>query len=90
MTDAQTELGFTFFEVYASTLKINARAVEKALQQSAALPAPPPARATSVWRCVDKGSKYDTEVDGKLHKVFVIFSPLVGQMLAESKIKINF
>ena len=87
MTDAQTELGFTFFEVYASTLKINARAVEKALQQRYQRLLPLRQR---LWRCVDKGSKYDTEVDGKLHKVFVIFSPLVGQMLAESKIKINF
>ena len=36
------------------------------------------------------GSKYDKEVDGKLHKVFITFSPLAGQMLAEGKIKVNF
>ena len=62
MTDAQTKLGFTFFEVYASTLKINARAVEKALQQRYQRRLP---LGTRLWRCVDKGSKYDTEVDGK-------------------------
>ena len=117
MTDAQTKLGFTFFEVYASTLKINARAVENALQvpHCTSLPpcptAPPsPPHCTSLpaplhlqaryqrhlplgqrlWRSVDKGSKYDKEVDGKLHKVFITFSPLAGQMLAEGKIKVNF
>ena len=87
MTDAQTKLGFTFFEVYSSTLKINARAVEKALQQRYQRLLPLRQR---LWRCVDKGSKYDTEVDGKLHKVFITFSPLAGQMLAEGKIKVNF
>ena len=53
MTDAQTKLGFTFFEVYASTLKINARSVEKALQEryQSLLPL-----GQRVWRCVDKGS----------------------------------
>ena len=87
MADAQTELGFTFFEVYASTLKINARAVENALQQRYQRPL---LLGQRLWRCVDKGSKYDTEVDGKLHKVFITFSPLAGQMLAEGKIKVNF
>ena len=75
MTDAQTELGFTFFEVYSSTLKINARYVEKALQQRYQRLLPLGQR---LWRCVDKGSKYDTEVDGKLLKVFIAFSPLAG------------
>ena len=52
MTDAQTELGFTFFEVYSSTLKINARYVENALQQRyQRLPL-----GQRLWRCVDKGS----------------------------------
>ena len=87
MTDAQTKLGFTFFEVYASTLKINARAVEKALQARyhRALPL-----GQRLWRRVDMGSKYEKEVDGKLHTVFITFSPLAGQMLAEGKIKVDF
>ena len=87
MTDAQTELGFTFFEVYASTLKINARSVENALQQRYQRILPLGQR---LWRSVDMGSKYDKEVDGKLHKVFITFPPLAGQMLAEGKIKVNF
>ena len=83
---AQSELGFIFQEVYASKLKCNARMVENALQQ----------RyqhldlGHRLWRCADKGSKYDTEVDGKLHKVFIACSPRVAQMLAEREIKVNF
>ena len=87
MTDAQTKLGFTFFEVYSSTLKINARAVENALQARYQRTLPLGQR---LWRSVDMGSKYDKVVDGKLHKVFITFSPLAGQMLADGKIKVNF
>ena len=82
---AQSELGFIFQEVYASKLKCNARMVENALQQ----------RyqhldlGHRLWRCVDKGSKYDTEVDGKLHKVFITYSPLISEMLADGKIMVN-
>ena len=43
-----------------------------------------------LWRCVDMGHKYDKEVDGKVHKVFITSSPRVAQMLAERKIKVNF
>jgi hypothetical protein len=42
-----------------------------------------------LWRCPDKGSKFDKEVDGKVHKVFITFSPLNSQMLADGKIKVN-
>jgi hypothetical protein len=85
MGKARSELGFTSHEVYASTLKYNARMVENALQQ----------RyqhldlGHRLWRCVDKGSKYDKEVDGKLHKVFITYSPLISEMLADGKIKVN-
>ena len=85
MGEARSELGFTSHEVYASTLKYNARMVENALQQ----------RyqhldlGHRLWRCADKGSKYDTEVDGKLHKVFITYSPLISEMLADGKIKVN-
>ena len=85
MGKAQSELGFIFQEVYASKLKCNARMVENALQQ----------RyqhldlGHRLWRCVDKGSKYDKEVDGKLHKVFITYSPLISEMLADGKIKVN-
>ena len=85
MSDAQSELGFTFHEVHASTLKYNARMVEKALQrryQHLEL-------GHRLWRCPDKGSKFDKEVDGKVHKVFITFSPLISQMLADGKIKVN-
>ena len=86
MSDAQSELGFTFHEVYASTLKINARMVEKALQQCYQHLK----LGHRLWRCPDKGSKFDKEVDGKVHKVFITSSPRVAQMLAERKIKVNF
>ena len=85
MSDAQSELGFTFHEVYASTLKINARMVEKALQQRYQHLK----LGHRLWRCPDKGSKFDKEVDGKVHKVFITFSPLISQMLADGKIKVN-
>ena len=86
MTEAQTELGFRFVEVYSSTLMMNARYVEKALQERYQhLPL-----GQRLWRCADMGKKYDKEIDGKLHKVFLTFSPNVGQMLVESKIKVNF
>ena len=84
--DAKNLLGFTFFEVYSSTLKINARYVEAALQMRYQhLPL-----GLRLWRCPDKGPKYDKEIDGKLHKVFITCSPRVGQMLAERQIKVNF
>ena len=86
MTRAQTEVGFIFFEVYSSTLMINARYVEKMLQKRYQhLPL-----GLRLWRHPDKGKKYDKEVDGKLHKVFITCSPRVAQMLAERKIKVNF
>ena len=67
VTRAQTEVGFIFFEVYSSTLMINARYVEKALQKRYQhLPL-----GLRLWRHPDKGKKYDKEVDGKLHKVFI-------------------
>ena len=52
-----------YLEVYASTLQINACAVEKALQvlkQSLPL-------GCRLWRCPDKGPKFDKEIDGHLH-----------------------
>ena len=86
MKDAKNLLGFTFFEVYSSTLKINARYVEAALQMRYQhLPL-----GLRLWRYPDKGAKYDKEIDGKLHKVFITCSPRVGQMLAERQIKVNF
>ena len=84
-TDAQIKVGFRFFEVYASTLMINARYVEKALQlRYQHLPL-----GHRLWRVADMGKKYDKEVDGKVHKVFITYSPDANHMLAESKIKIN-
>ena len=63
MARAQTEVGFIFFEVYSSTLMINARYVEAALQMRYQhLPL-----GLRLWRHPDKGKKYDTEIDGKLH-----------------------
>jgi hypothetical protein len=86
MGKAQSELGFIFQEVYASKLKCNARMVENALQQ----------RyqhldlGHRLWRCADMGSKYDKEVDlGKVHKVFITYSPLISEMLADGKIMVN-
>ena len=85
MGDAEHTLGFKAVEVYASTLKVNARKVEDALQRRyQRLPL-----GLRLWRCVDKGSKYDKEIDGKVHKVFITHSR-IAQMLAERKIKVNF
>ena len=82
----EADLGFTFFEVYSSTLMINARYVEKALQKRYQhLPL-----GLRLWRHPYKGKKYDKEIDGKLHKVYITCSPRVAQMLAERKIKVDF
>ena len=65
---------------------INARYVEKALQlRYQHLPL-----GLRLWRCPDKGKKFDEEVDGKLHKVYITCSPDVAKMLAERQIKVNF
>ena len=84
--EAEGELGFKCVELYASTLKLNARRVEEALQQyyqHVEL-------GVRLWRCPDKGSKYDTEADAnKVHKVFLTYSPRVIEMLREGTIKIN-
>jgi hypothetical protein len=65
-----------YIELYSSTLKLNARRVEEAFQKRFQhLPL-----GTRLWRCVDKGSKYDRPEDaGKVHKVFLTFSPLVAK-----------
>ena len=42
-----------------------------------------------LWRCPDKGSKFDQKVDAKVHKVFITYSPLISEMLADGKIKVN-
>ena len=85
MKEAQTLAGFIFFEVYSSTLMINARYVERALQKRYQhLPL-----GVRLWRHPDKGKKYDKEVDGKVHKVFITCSPRVAQMLSEREIKVN-
>jgi hypothetical protein len=85
MGEARSELGFTSHEVYASTLKYNARMVEKTLQlRYQHLPL-----GQRLWRCPDKGSKFDTEVDDKVHKVFITYSPLISDMIADGLIKVN-
>ena len=84
-SEAKTLLGFKFFEVYASTLQINARAVEAALQKlKQALPL-----GTRLWRCADMGGKYDKKIDGHLHKVFFTVSPFIGDMVHTGEIIIN-
>ena len=71
--------------MFASTLKINARAVEKALQVlNQSLPL-----GCRLWRCPDKGSKFDKKIDGKLHKVFITVSPHIGDMVRKGEIMIN-
>ena len=85
MGEARSELGFTSHEVYASTLKYNARMVEKALQlryQHLQL-------GQRLWRCPDKGSKFDQEVDDKVHKVFITHSTLISDMIADGLIKVT-
>ena len=84
--EAETELGFKYIELYSSTLKINARRVEKALQERFQhLPL-----GTRLWRAPDKGPKYDQPEDaGKVHKVFLTFSPLVAKARRDLWIKLN-
>ena len=85
-TQAVQQVDFKYIEVYASTLMINARRVEKALQvrfQHLHL-------GVRLWRLPDKGAKYDRDDDApKVHKVFVTYSTRVAQMLHESKIKVQ-
>ena len=87
MKQATQQLDFQYIEIYSSTLKLNARRVEKALQvRFQYLPL-----GVRLWRGPDKGSKYDHADDArKVHKVFVTFSPRVAQMLRERKIKIDY
>ena len=83
---AEENLGFKYIELYSSTLKINARRVEKALQERFQhLPL-----GTRLWRAPDKGPKYDQPEDaGKVHKVFLTFSPLVAKARRDLWIKLN-
>ena len=83
-SEATTELKFGIIEIYASTLMVNARYVEKALQ-SLYMHVP---LGTRLWRIVDKGKKYDTEIDGNVHKVFVTLSHEVLRMVAEGTIQV--
>ena len=83
-SEATNELKFVIIEIYASTLMVNACYVEKALQ-SLYMHIP---LGTRLWRIVDKGKKYDTEIDGNVHKVFVTLSHEVPRMLAEGTIQV--
>ena len=83
-SEATNKLKFVIIEIYASTLMVNARYVEKALQ-SLYMHVP---LGTRLWRIVDKGKKYDTEIDGNVHKVFVTLSHEVPRMLAEGTIQV--
>ena len=75
-----------YIELYASTLKINARRVEEAFQKRFQyLPL-----GTRLWRHPDMGCKYDQPQDaGKVHKVFLTFSPLVAKARRDLWIKLN-
>ena len=83
---ATDQLGFDSVELYSSTLKINARAVEAALQRRFDyLPL-----GVRLWRDTDKGAKYDKEKDkGKAHKVFLTFSRKVRRAIRKGKIVLN-
>ena len=87
MKQATDLLDFEWIEVYSSKLKINARRVECALQQRFQyLPL-----GVRMWRGPDKGPKYDQPEDkGKVHKVFIAYSPVVAQMRREGKIIVDF
>jgi hypothetical protein len=86
MGDAEIELEFEEIEVFSSLWKVNARAVEGALQKRFHhLPL-----GHRLWRDVDKGAKYDTPKDaGKVHKVFLTYSKIAYMALCENRIKIN-
>lgn len=84
-TQATTQLGFRAVEVYTSTLKVNARKVEAALQclnQHLKL-------GKRLWRKPDMGAKYDKKIDGSVHKVFITYSTSVNAMCRAGSIKIN-
>ena len=86
MKSAEKEMGFGVIEVYSSTLMVNARYIEKALQvRYKHLPL-----GHRLVRAPDKGKKYDLSVDGKVHKVFITFSFDVAKLIANGTIKINY
>ena len=83
---ATGELGFDSVELYSSTLKVNARAVEAALQRRFAhLPL-----GVRLWRQNDMGAKYDKPRDrDKVHKVFLTFSRKARRAIRKGKIVVN-
>jgi hypothetical protein len=84
--EADMHLGFKYIELYTSTIKLNARRVEAAFQKRFQhLPL-----GTRLWRAPDKGAKYDQPEDaGKVHKVFLTYSPLVAKAWRDLWIKLN-
>ena len=84
---ARQQLKFRSIRVYESTLKFNARMVEDAIQKKFMKLHKGSQR---LWRCLDRGAKYDTPDDhGKVHKVFVCFSDVAPVWLSEGRIKAN-
>ena len=89
MGQAENELGFKYVEMYSSSLMINARKVEKAMQERFQyLPL-----GTRLWRAPDKGPKWgDLEEDGEskfVHKVFVAFSYTVDVSIRNGTVVVN-
>ena len=89
MGQAEKELGFEYVEMYSSSLMINARKVEKAMQERFQyLPL-----GTRLWRAPDKGPKWgDLEEDGEskfVHKVFVTFSCTVDVSIRNGTLVVN-
>lgn len=83
---ATDKLGFDSVELYSSTLKINARAVEAALQRRFDYLR----LGVRLWRENDKGAKYDKPKDkGKVHKVFLTFSRKARKAIRKGKIVVN-
>ena len=87
MKQAREILGFRSITVFQSKLKYNARMVEDALQMKFMRLKKGHRR---LWRCVDKGVKYDGPEDANhVHTVFVCFSTAVQTAIDARKIKIN-
>ncbi len=77
------DLGFKVVTLFTSSIKINARDVEDALQlRFQGLPL-----GCRLWRSPDKGAKYEMP-DGKVHSVGIAYSDQIVPMIKAGKIKV--
>ena len=77
------QLGFKVETLFTSSLKINARDVEDALQlRFQHLPL-----GCRLWRRPDAGAKFE-EPDGKVHSVGIVYSDQILPLIEQGMIKV--